>query len=195
MGRLRNWWVDGHETILGRGDELRPLHCLLLITFDVVVSHGLQSLLLGRNLVLEYLMLDRVFTQLLLFGFQIGLPLLELFVESLLMRLEVADLLALQLVSLTFVLQLLSLPFERLLLDAILVKLFLESVILADDFIVFFLVLGKLLIELLFFLYLRFHAALNCTQLLGQFSLLPFTFDFEILLSLSDSLLFDVPLV
>ena len=49
--------------------------------------------------------------------------------------------------------------------------------------------------SLLFFLYLRFHAALNCTQLLGQFSLLPFTFDFEILLSLSDSLLFDVPLV
>jgi hypothetical protein len=151
---LRNWWVYGHETILGRGDELRPLHCLLLITFDIVVSHCLQSLLLSRNLVFEYLMLDRVFAQVLLFGFQIGLPLLELFVESLLVRLEVADLLALQLVSLAFVLQLLSLPLERLLLDAILVKLFLESVILVHNFGMFFLILGKLLFELLFFLVL-----------------------------------------
>lgn len=144
---MRSWWVNGHEAVLGRGDELRPLHCLLLITFDIVVSHGLQSLLLGRNLVFEYLMLDRVFAQVLPFRVQIGLPLLELFVESLLVRLEVADLLALQPVSLAFVLQLLSLSLERLLLDAVLVKLFLESVILMHNFGMFFLILGKLLFK------------------------------------------------
>lgn len=158
---MRNWWVYGHETILGGGDELRPLHRLLLITFDVVVSHGLQSLLLGRDLVFEYLMLDRIFAQLLLFGFKISLPLLERFVESLLMRLKVADLRALLLVSLGRVLQLLMSPLERLLLYAILLKLFLESVILAHNFLVFFLILSELLIELLFFLILQFHAVLD----------------------------------
>lgn len=192
---MRNWWVYGHETILGGGDELRPLHRLLLITFDVVVSHGLQSLLLGRDLVFEYLMLDRIFAQLLLFGFKISLPLLERFVESLLMRLKVADLRALLLVSLGRVLQLLMSPLERLLLYAILLKLFLESVILAHNFLVFFLILSELLIELLFFLILQFHAVLDGAQLLGQFSLLPIAFDFEIIVSLSYPLLFDIPFV
>lgn len=193
--RRGHWRIDGYEAILCRRDELCALHSLLLVALDVVVSQRLESLLLRADLVLEDLVLDRLFAQLLLFNLEILLQLLELLVEPFLVYLEVADLLALDLVPLTLLLHLLGLPVEGLLLDAVLVELFLQCVVLGDYFVVIVIEFGLLLIEFLFLLVLELHAGLNGAQFLGELPLLGSALDLEVLVRLPDPLLLDLPLV
>ena len=102
----------------------------MLVSLDIIVSETLDRLLFGLELIFEDLELNLVLSELLPLCLQVESQLPQLFLESLFVHLEVADLLAINLILLSLLLDLLCLPIELLLLDAVLVELLLQRIIL-----------------------------------------------------------------
>ena len=121
---------DWHERAFCRRHHLGFLHHGLLVSLDIIVSETLDRLLFGLELIFEDLELNLVLPELLPLCLQVESQLPQLFLESLLVHLEVADLLAINLILLSLLLDLLCLPIELLLLDAVLVELLLQRIIL-----------------------------------------------------------------
>ena len=138
---------DWHERAFCRRHHLGFLHHGLLVSLDVVVSETLDRLLFGLELIFEDLELDLVLPELLPLLLQVKPQLPQLFVQSVLVRLEVADLLAINLILLALLLDLLRLPIELVLLNAVLVKLLLQRIILGNYGIVLFVKFVLFLLE------------------------------------------------
>ena len=119
----------------------------------------------------------------------------QLFVQSVLVRLKVADLLAINLILLALLLDLLRLPIELLLLNAVLVELLLQRIILANYRIVLIVKFVLFLLEVSVLPYNLFHRILDSLELESQFSLLLLTLDLEVLVIFFDLLLLDIQLI
>ena len=89
---LKHWIFKWSELTLCRSNEFSFLDQRVLITLDIVKSKILNSFLLGLQLILKYLQLNFVISDLVLFSLQVCLQSFELLHEPWLIWLKVADL-------------------------------------------------------------------------------------------------------